>query len=172
MPPQDILSPQSSNKKVILLVVLFVILLVVAFLMQPGKKKEQANENTKENVLLTRVDLTTATGENKLPSGFPEDIPIETVGITNSYKAVFPDRGITGRGITEYTVSFISSKSKGEVYDMYEKFMVDSGYKFLPENQSKEKGILYGRNDSGDLSVFISEENSKTAVGVTLLKQN
>ncbi len=132
----------------------------------------EVNQNTKENMVLTRVDLATATGQNTLPDGFPKEIPVETANITDGHKVVFPDRGVTGRGITEYTIEFISSKSKGEVYDMYEAFMPASGYRFGEGNRSKEKGILYGRSNSGDLSIVISEKDGKTNVHLTVLKQN
>lgn len=171
MPPeQNMGAPvQNSHKTLIYSIIALVILLVVVvFLATISKKSPNGKidkpEVTKENVVVSKVDLNSASGKDKLPQGFPTFIPVETSDAFESYSASYPERKLT-----QYTVSYKTSKSVADKYDEYLSFMTKNGFTFTRDGQNKVAGTLYGTKNGDDLLVVVSKSDDKTSVQISYL---
>lgn len=121
---------------------------------------------TEENVAVsvTKPDIS-ASSVSKLPAGFPTSIPVETANITESYRAVYNERGVT-----QYTVSYTSLKTRDALWDAYSSYMKGAGYTLDTGTTSKTSGNISGTNASNDtLSVILSSRSGTTLVQMSLL---
>lgn len=170
MPPeQNMGAPVQNSHKTLIYsaIALIIVLLVVVFLATISKKSPsntQKPEVTKENVLVNKVDLNSTSDKEKLPQGFPAFIPVETKDAFESYSASYPERKIT-----QYTVSYKTSKTVSEKYDEYLSFMTKNGFTFSNDGQNKETGTLYGTKNGDDLLVVVSKSEDKTSVQISYL---
>jgi len=174
MEPTMPVEPKKSQS-IIFIVALFVILLIVAFAMSSFSKKaptttppvttENQPQKTTE-VKVSKVDLTTAQGDARLPQGFPTDIPVETTGAFESYIADYPTQNAT-----QYTISYTTTKSVKDTYALYLAFMTKADYTFRPDGKDAKNGFLYGTKDNNDLSIVVSTKGTQTSVQMTYLKR-
>ena len=164
MPPE---TAKGSNKSMLVLIILLAII-VLAFLLMQNVTKEDGSQTqvlkTEENVEVKEVDLTTTFGENRLPSGFPSDIIVDTASIVQSYTANFPDRKIS-----QHTLSYISEKPAKTVFTEYLDSLKKVGFQFAPNGIDEGNMALYGSREGNDLSVVISKSNGQTLVQITYL---
>ncbi len=174
MPPQPTLSPRSSQT-IILIVALFIILLIIAFAMStlPKKNMDVNNQNGTQpvqtvqkqlQVEVKKTDLAQSQGTNRIPAGFPSNIPIDTANIYDSYTAVYPTA-------TQATVSYLTDKSIADAYEVYHAYMKKEGYVFRPNGEDMKKGILYGTLSNNDLSILITTKDTKTSVQISFFKR-
>ena len=112
-------------------------------------KVKQVNSGVAE-VEVTKTDIA-QNGISKLPVGFPKDIPVEVPNISESYRAVY-----ASRGVTQYTVSYTSLKTREALWTTYSDFMNSAGYAVDKENSSKSLGQITGTKDNDTLSVVLS----------------
>ncbi|MEK7194411.1 MAG: hypothetical protein AAB660_01845 [Patescibacteria group bacterium] len=111
----------------------------------------------KNTVEVTKTDIT-KTG-SKLPQGFPSDIPVETVTAGESYKAQYSDIGMT-----QYTVSYTSKKSKDEIWTIYNDYMNGAGYAVDKVSSSKSLGQISGTKQNDIFSAIVSSYNGISLV--------
>lgn len=163
---------QSKKTSVSYLIVAFVALLVIAFLLTRGMKaphKEETSlpEPTKEKVVVKATNLSLAkTDAEKIPTGFPGTIPVETKNAFESYSITFPERKMT-----QYSISYISEKTPQEKYKEYLDFMTKAGFAFDKNGKNEAEGQLYGVKKGNDLAVSARTEQGKTAVKITYLER-
>lgn len=166
MPPQE---PVKSSKNLITLIVVFVILIILVFMIlrsaKPTTEQEQGQPQvTKENVQFEQVDLETAKIEaDKLPKGFPKDIPVETKDVFISDTKVYTDRN---PNVTLYTVNYRTDKSVLAKYSEYLNFMTKAGYTFDSKGKDEKNHSLYGTKGTNSLLVVASLQDSKTVVQI------
>ncbi|HEY4490191.1 MAG TPA: hypothetical protein VJC12_02985 [Candidatus Paceibacterota bacterium] len=172
MPPENN-SNSSSNKKLITLVVVFVVLIALAFLMlkstpQTVTDTGTSDQVTRESVKFEQVNLEgVISEEEKLPSGFPRDIPIETKEIFISDTKVYTDRT---PNVTLYTVNYRTDKSVSVKYSEYLNYMTKALYSFEQNGKDEKNHALYGSKSGNTLLVAISNTEGKTVVQIVYTK--
>jgi hypothetical protein len=171
--------PQISDKKITVIVILSMVIFGLACVMQVINKSGNAipstnttNESlqtgfTKENVTVLKTNLSKSAGTSKVPAGLPNDIPIETANVTESYTAIYPDKGFT-----QYTISFITSRTVALTLSDYSSYMKKAGYTMMANiGSNKVHNYLYGTKNNNDLSVVVNLSNGKTVVQLAYLKR-
>lgn len=162
-----------SNNKTIAIVIAVVVIILIGYLILKGGGTEPMVENTPqtvstdtlENVIVQPANVAGATSEaEKLPSGMPNGIPVETENIWESYSMTYPSRNLV-----QYSVSFYSSASLAEKFAEYDQYMTAAGYEFGRDGKSEANGILYGVKDGDDLSVYLTTQDGRTSVQLTYL---
>ncbi|TAL49358.1 hypothetical protein EPN83_01255 [Patescibacteria group bacterium] len=164
-------SPGQANKSVAVLVVFAIILVGVAYFMMhssysvPTTQKQPSFPVTKENVSIQNINLATAKTEaERLPAGFPSNIPVETKDAFESYRMDYNDRGVT-----QYTVSYKTAKSPAEKFKEYADFMIKDGFSFGTDGKNEKEGILYGTKSENSLLILIKSVEGKTYVQLSYL---
>lgn len=149
--------------------VLVGIVVVVALLVWVGLQymeggQETANPRANEvtensgDLEITKIDSTRS--GSRVPAGFPSNIPLETIGITNAIKA-------EGAGEITYTVNYLSSKPKDDIWTVYSDFMLGNGYNIDRQVSSKSLGQIRGTKGAATLTVLASTRNNQTQVYVS-----
>lgn len=152
------------------LALLLVVVLIGAGLWYIIAKVPRSPESTqtvktptgKYEVLVTK----TSAGQNSastLPAGFPDGIPVERGNITESYKSVY-----SGKGVTQYTVSYSSHQTREALWDMYSKYMKGVGYG-IEDTSSRSSGLISGTLANDTLTAVISVHSGMTLVQLSLL---
>jgi len=165
MPPETV---KNSNKSALVVVIILIIAFGAFFLL----KKQSSNtdstdktpQGTQEKVDVKEVDLSKVTGDGRVPTSFPDDLPLDASSITKSYVADFPERGVT-----QNTISYNSTKKRDALYKEYLTYMTKNGYTFAEDGQNETLGALYGTKDNDDLSIIVRSEGSLTVVDITYL---
>ncbi len=132
------------------IVVLLVLLIIVAGA-AVWFKKYYNNSNTREKVEVTKIDLEKAEGKDKIPVDFPKEIPIQLTNVEDSFTMAYPERNVVVSGVT-----FKTSSSSNDIYEIYEGFMQASGYTVDVKNTDRDKGVLYGAKDGNVLGMIIT----------------
>jgi hypothetical protein len=129
----------------------------------PVTEEVVTDENTKEidGVLVTQSSV--ADTGSKLPAGFPRDIPVEQSNITESYRAVY-----TEHGVTQYTVSYTSNKSRDALWDLYNSYFKSVGYT-VEQGSSKTQGQISANKGSDTISVVLSARGGVSLAQISLL---
>lgn len=99
-----------------------------------------------------------------LPTQFPPNIPIETGNITENYKVAY-----NSAGLTQYTVSYTSSKTKTALWNTYNTYMKANNYVLNTKLTSQTKGTLSGTLASASLVVVISTTPTGSLVHLTYI---
>lgn len=159
-------SSGNSTKRVIFLVLILILVAMIYVVFMSSQKEGDGTqiEVTKESVTVEKIDQSSG---NKVPSGFPADIPLEIGNITEANKAAYSDRGLM-----QYTVLYSTTKTPQEIYTTYEKYMMDSGYDFGSKGKSPETNSLYGLKDSKDLSVIAGVSQGYTVVTIVYVERD
>ncbi|MBX4195881.1 hypothetical protein KW796_02950 [Candidatus Parcubacteria bacterium] len=151
------------------LLVAFIVILVAWYFIA-GNGSDRAPDGTTSvttkgeqgEVTVTNTDIA-QNGVSRLPVGFPKGIPVEVPNITESYRVAF-----NSRGITQYSVSYTSVKTKDALWDLYSAFMKSSGYD-IDKGSSKSLGQISGTKNNDSLSIVISSNSSVSMVQLSLL---
>jgi len=143
---------QSSKfpKEVIILTALIVVIVLAVLVLQTTGRSAKQNF-TSENVKVTKVDPTKATGKDKLPQGFPEDIPVNYSGVYESTTLTYPDRQVV-----LYSVSYYSAKQSEELYAEYEKYLAGAKYSIVNKSKSAAQMTYQASRVNDTLSVVIT----------------
>jgi hypothetical protein len=157
-------STPSQTPKVVLVAILILAAIVIGALVTKTKTEDTTQtapvaEKKPDRTVRTSVNVSSA---QKLPVGFPEDIPIEVMGITESHRRDYVDRGMA-----VYFAAFLSSQTLSQKKSEYESFMKSSGYVIKEQTQPKDRVILFATKGEDDLSVMVSPEGSKSIVKIT-----
>lgn len=157
MPPQDI-GQHKKSINIVWIVISFVVVIGLSYyaIQNKGSLNVSApTKNTKENIDIQNVNLSSVKSDaDKIPQGFPNDIPLEIANITEGQKANFVDRGVT-----QYTVSYKSAKSLSSKYSEYTNFASKSGYSFVANGYIKTDSSsgFYAIKGDDSLTVMVSE---------------
>lgn len=137
-------------------IALVILVLVVAFLAQGlymhtwpfGNSGNTAQNNTPLSTEPV-FDKPTSTSKSKVPDGFPNDIPVESYNIVNAYKVNYESQGLT-----QFTISYTSSKTKDELFDLYYNYMNTANFA-LTANTSRKLGQVVGTRAGSTLTINI-----------------
>lgn len=178
MPPQGTMqnnSQDTGNNKIIVLAIVFILLLVGAFYFLSMKKTPAPVQNTgttgteqnntgltQEKVEIKKTSLMTGNEANKLPKGYPMDLPVDTTNVTESYVAEYPNRNLT-----QYTLAFLTTKSVKEEVTMYVSAIEKAGYTFTSDGKNTAGGYLNAKKGKTTVSVNVGTTNGKTIVNIT-----
>lgn len=158
----------NNSKTVVSAVVLVVLILGGLYWLKthPGFFK-RTPEVSKDNVLITKIDLTEATSTARVPKNLPSGLPIETAIVTESYTQDYYDRGVK---LTGYT--YTTTKSPKEVTALYKAYMNTNGYQILVEKVEDAKpSIIQGTKGRVELMVVSSVEGDHTNVQLTFTEK-
>jgi len=169
MPPEfDKSSSETKGKNiaVLLVVLLFVVGIVYFFLnksiLSPAPLPPQVEEKSEEAFEIKhKYVMGESASSSKVPPGFPTEIPIEEENIIESYSVEHKNRSLT-----QYTVSFNTSRTPGQVYSDYEKYMTEAGYSFGRNGKDPQNYNLYGTLSNDDLSIYINFKGEKRHIVV------
>jgi hypothetical protein len=157
----------SSRNLVILIAVLVAVaLIIIVFMYERSKRPIDSQTITKENVIVERFNVTGSSGASKLPSGFPDNIPVEIAGISESLSMNYVEKDSI-----LYNVEYFSQKSVLEKYTEYLKFVQDNNYTLISNNQSSILSNIYARSNNSDLSVVVNLRDNRTLIGITYVKR-
>ncbi len=134
-----------NPKKWVLIVSFVVIILLIIF---GGYFLVKKQSFSTENVTVAKTDFKNNTGKDKLPSGFPLIIPVETQGIIESTTLTYPDRGDI-----LHSVVYNSVKSAEENYIKYQKFLTSSGFTLTITEKSPTQIFLRATQDKSEISI-------------------
>lgn len=153
---------KKTSKSVFFLVLGFVLLLIIAYVMSSsfshnGGGSSSKTANTKENVQVQKVDLSSSQGNAKIPAGFPSNIPVETAGVFESYSATYPDHHLT-----QYTVNYTSASSLKDAFNTYNTFLSQNGYTTTNTIDEKTEKTLVANKGNDTLTIIVSNAGGKT----------
>jgi len=117
-----------KSRVIATVIALIIVLALVAFwYVQQGKSMLTGGATTQkfssDNVKVSQVDLSNASGTNKLPNGFPTDIPVELANITDSSTLSYPEHNTI-----LYTVSYMSTYPSEQLYAEYVAYLKQANY--------------------------------------------
>lgn len=163
------LSSININQKFVWGALLVLVIGVAGFLLmpEPALEDDPAAINVDEGETISVELGEGVVGRDRLPAGFPADIPVELEGIVESYARTYPSNDMV-----QYTVSYHSAESMDVKYEEYDNFMTEASYGFSEDGKDQEHGYLYGTRENDDLSVtvsVISETDAETLVQVTYI---
>ncbi len=183
MPPQEQMSKNGTNsgkfdKSIVSIIVAFVALLLIFVLFSIVGKDRRSGNNldgqgsdvTEESVFLNAVDINNAqTDAEKLPEGFPRDIPVELETITVSDTKVYTDRPVP---ITVHTVNYTTTSTALEKYNQYLDYMTRAGFEFAENGRDEGNHALNGTKNGDSLLVVASSLNGETVVQISYTENN
>ena len=151
-------------KKIVILLILVAVVVGVAYLIATRVDKDDgAGQQEEEKVKFEHVDLSQASGNDRLPPGFPADIPVETDTAIESYVGNYTD--LPG---VQRTFSYKSGQTPVQKFNEYKKYMTDNGYEFNEENEGTVYSLV-GDKDNDTLSVVTSVMGQQTLVQITYI---
>jgi hypothetical protein len=149
------------------LVIAGILVLAVIFVLNRGE--EASLDKTpiesvvkKDGVTVAKTDVTKS--GSRVPQGFPSDIPIESINVIDSYKAFYEKVQAT-----QYTVNYTSDRDREDLWNMYSKFMNDSGYRIDVAQTSRGVGQISGAKGDDSLSVIVTSSNGISLVQISYL---
>ena len=162
---------QDANTKIISAVLVIVLVFGIGYILLgkysvPEKADEEVvggiSEDQEPMVVVENTPM--INGAISVPAGFPEDIPIEKVGITESSTTAYPDQGAE-----QLSVSYKSSKTITQKYAEYKTYMSKSGYTLTEGGANTPVRAIFGTKADANLSVAISSSGGKTLVQLSYL---
>lgn len=153
----------SKSLKIILTVVgvgLAVGLAEWLYLQENGGRLGNSNGNSSIN-FKTVSEIKVING--LLPQGFPSDVPV--VGTIGQVSKFAFDNGY------EYTINSTSPKSRDELWQMYNDYMVKAGYSLM-YGTDKTKGTVIGKKGNESMMVVISVRNKLSYILLTLVTRS
>ncbi len=164
----------SQSKKMIIAVVIILAVIILGLILvvtsnQTSDQTDTTDVDTPAFIpgtesSVTTVDLSAATtDEDKLPSGFPTDLPLDYGNITESLTTSYADTNTT-----ELSVVFNSPKSYADLKSEFETYFEDGGYDFtVNELQSDAVAQIRGTNSaSGEALSVTLQRTSDSSVSV------
>lgn len=145
---------------IVVLVILYLILSVLGVF-----KSGPPYVPVADGVEVTIADKNSAT--ERLPAGFPQDIPVDTDTLTESTQADY-----TEYSITQYTVGYTSSQSQGALWADYQAFMLQNGYEIDIENTDDTYGVMRGILGPDELNVLIMRRGNGSHITINYLDRN
>ena len=155
--------------KKLLLALLIVGLLILGTFLAINRGEDTTRDDTpiesvvkKDGVTVAKTDVTKS--GSKVPQGFPKDIPVESVNVTDSYKVFYEKVQVT-----QYTVNYTSDRDREDLWNMYSKFMNDSSFRIDVAQTSRGVGQISGARGDDSLSVIVTSSNGVSLVQLSYL---
>lgn len=117
---------------------------------------------TNENVKVSNVDVSNATGAAKLPVGFPTGTPVELANITNSSTITYPDKQAV-----LYSVMYMSAKQPEEIYANYAAYLKKANYALGPTVKTPNQLTYLAIGSAGRMYIVITPQGGGATVQVS-----
>lgn len=154
--------PAKSFFSAPVIIAMFVLLFLLVIVMYGKIRSTSPNPITQNTPAVTidktivyKGNLAAAAGKDRLPQGFPQNIPVETDSLQESIKTEFPDKKLT-----QYSVTYTSSKTIDDMRATYESFFKNENYVIKPQISDTPQVQIHTSKDGNDISVII--ENTDT----------
>lgn len=146
----------------VIIVAIIVIAGILVFLRSSSQKPQmQPQKFSSENVNVSKVDLATATGDARLPVGFPTNIPVELNNISESTTLAYPERGAT-----LYSVSYTSAKQPEEIYTEYGDYLKSNKFNIGINTKTAQQMMYQASTSTTSISVVITPHPGGTMVQI------
>jgi len=163
---------EKKNKTLRIIIGALIVLVLLYVFVFSGSTRGTKDTSDESDSMTSPVDITlenvdisaTATDEEKLPQGFPVDIPVELANVTESYSATYEDAGFT-----QYTVAYTSERSMNALGDEYSEYLDSNGYTITDDTSGEGFVSWYATKDNNDLSVLVSYQSDTVTVTLTYL---
>ena len=164
--------PTRSFFSMPIIIALFVLLFLLVVFMYgkiqsttaPANLAVETNLVPEESkAIVYKADVNAEIGKERLPEGFPTNIPVETDSVEQSLKTEYPEKGMI-----QYSVTYTTEKTIEEVRDSYRSFFTNDDYVIYSEVANPVQ--IYSNKSGDDVSVVIeTNEKGKTRVFVNYL---
>ena len=160
---------QSQNIKIISAIVVVLAILGVGYILSEKYPVSNGNPNPNPNNMskvVTVENTLMVGGILPLPTGFPQDIPLEEDEILESATTYYPNQNAK-----QLSVSYRSLKTITQKYVEYKAYMSQTGYKVAEDspNSSSSVRTILGTKADTNLSVAISSMKGGTLVEISYL---
>lgn len=156
----------------VLLIILVVLLVAGAFLLTGGFfSSTPESDEPGDEVSVSYTDLDNAsTLEERLPEGFPTDLPIDSEAIEESYN-------VRLGGSDQKTLSYVTDSAFDDVVDVYLRYINNNGYEieYMDNEGAGEFATFAGVNSEGQLEVVVTPANpegTQTRVHLSYIPQS
>lgn len=165
-----------SNNKGLIIGLVIIILLAVVFLLLGGSETPTTQETTQEIDgqnppsesfgEINQVDLESAqTPEERLPEGFPSDLPVNTENLVDSFTVDYTD------GSKEASVIFQSDSSIGDLRSQYITYFEANEYTVQQDDLTEQDALLAAERNGDGISVAITQTEAGREVFVSVFTQ-
>lgn len=158
------MSPENTqshnNKNISILIVVAILLIVIAYSIMKLPFSDQ-----KQDPNVSWADTSAENQMDRLPKGFPQNIPVEIDNLEESYSIDYEE------GVTQSVVSFYTATSADDAFFLYEYFMTEEGYDFGPSGKSPTDKTLRGSKNGNDLTVIVGTLNEGVFVQINYLNR-
>lgn len=160
---------ESSQTTRIIWAIVAVIIIVILFFVLPGDSNKQDAEPTNvADIEVKQVDLENAGNDSdKLPKGFPSDIPLTSENVVESYSSEYKDRGYT-----QHTVAFDTRDTISSLHALYETYMIAAGYEVTASSVDSSVASVSGTLDNDDLTVIVTVSENTRRVTLNYLDRD
>lgn len=156
--------PEANHKnKIIYAAILLLAIIIIGFGVLKFVNNKNSTNNGSNTATSTRANvkviqgLTTSDGVKNVPEGIPE-LPIEGP-LVESYKAVY-----STQNITQYTVTYISTKPVSDLMTEYNDFLIANGY-----SVEKTSNTIIANKSGDTLSIGLSTRNKASYIQLNYL---
>jgi len=161
--------PETQNTKLISATIVILLVFGIGYILLTKysgleKNNEEATTNPNQGPMVVVENTPGVDGSLPVPAGFPQDIPIEQVGISESATTNYPDQNAK-----QLSVSYKSSKTITQKYAEYKTYLTQAGYGLTEGGANTPVRAIFGTKDSANLSVAISSSGGKTLVQISYL---
>jgi hypothetical protein len=161
---------KNKTKTISIILVIVIVLLELGYVaakwrMTSSSANVQISSKTIEPSLTTRVDVINAkTLADKLPKGFPADIPMEST-VVSSTSTLYPTKFVTLDA-----VSYTSSESVQAKYAEYDQFFSTASNGFYNETKtaSSTQAVLQATRPPTEILVVITPQATGSLVQIAL----
>lgn len=160
---------QSQNIKTISAVIVIVLILVAGYFLfgknrSPEGVNQQVTGGNDQEPMVVVEKTPLVNGVLSIPTGFPEDIPIERSGILESATTQYPDQNAK-----QLSVSYRSSRTVTQKYAEYKNYISRAGYDVTEGDASSAVRSIFGTKEGANLSVVITSSRGRTLVQLSYL---
>ena len=160
---------QSPNVKIISAVIIIILILGLSYVLytnyKPAVERSPMSDNTKDTSEVVMVENTPmVNGVLSAPTGFPQEIPLESGAIIESATTKYP-----GGIATQLSASYKSSKTLAQKYTEYKNYMTAAGYQITESGNGSTLKAIFGTDSNVNLSVVISSSIDGTLVQISYL---
>jgi hypothetical protein len=171
MEPNNLKTVQPDGKIKLLLIVLAVLLALVGayyFFAKHSASQIPAESqvNTFPTSIVTTIDVPNTPVANRLPQGFPSNIPVENQNITKSFSVAY-----TGNKSILYVVIYTSSQSVQAKSVEYAQLINSSSFANQQIATSTSMSILQATEGNSQLSVTVNSQTKGSSVQISFLNK-
>lgn len=151
----------NPNKVIIPVLLALVVILAGYFVLRSNNGVGELYPNG----VVTQTDLETSL--TKIPTGFPDSIPVQGENVKESYKVDYE-----AEKVTQYTVAFSSELTQEEVWKTYADLFLSLGYASGEGDIDEGKGVMKGYRDGNKLNIAVSPYDTGSYVTINFIERH